>query len=69
MQKQIISNPLMRRNVTNYNADLIIDNTDTDINFECIFNELKSFHVVENIHLDIMYDLDEGMWKQTMTCN
>jgi len=62
MQKQIISNPLMRRKVTNYNADLIIDNsTDTGIKSECIFNELKSFHVV-------MHDLDEGVWKQTMTC-
>jgi len=69
MQKQTISNPLMRRNVTNYNADLIIANsTDTGIKSECIFNELKSFHVVENIHLDIMHDLDEGVWKQTMIC-
>jgi len=39
MQKQTISNPLMRRNVTNYNADLIIaNNTDTSIKSECIFN-------------------------------
>jgi len=30
----------MRRNVTNYNADLIIaSSTDTDIKSECIFNE------------------------------
>ncbi|KYQ54068.1 hypothetical protein ALC60_11174, partial [Trachymyrmex zeteki] len=40
----------------------------TGIKSECIFNELKSFHVVENVHLDIMHDLDEGVWKQTMTC-
>jgi len=59
----------MRRNVTNYNADLIIaSSTDTGIKSECIFNELKSFHVVKNIHLDIMHDLDEGVWKQTMIC-
>lgn len=59
----------MRRNITNYNADLITDNsTDTGIKSKCIFNELKSFHVVENIHVDITHDLDEGVWKKTMTC-
>lgn len=69
MQKQTISNPSMRRNIVNYNTDLIIDNSsDTGIKSKCIFNELKSFHVVENIHLDIMHDLDEGVWKRTMTC-
>lgn len=69
MQKQTISNPLMRRNVINYNADLTINNsTETGIKSECIFNELRSFHVVENIHVDIMHDLDEGVWKETMTC-
>lgn len=68
-QKQTISNPLKRRNVENYNMDLKTANsTDTGIKTECIFNELKSFHVVENIHLDIMHDLDEGVWKKTMTC-
>lgn len=62
-QKQTISNPLKRRNVENYNMDLKTDNsTDTGIKTECIFNELKSFHVVENIHLDIMHDLDKGVW-------
>jgi len=39
-----------------------------DIKSECIFNELKNFHIVKNIHLDIMHDLDEGVRKQTMTC-
>lgn len=69
MQKQTISNSSMRRNIANYNTDLIIDNSsDTGIKSECVFNELKSFHVVENVHVDIMHDLDEGVWKQTMTC-
>jgi len=29
---------------------------------------MKGFHVVENIHLDIMHDIDDGVRKQTMTC-
>jgi len=39
-----------------------------DIKSECIFNKLKNFRIVENIHLYIMHDLDEEVWKQTMTC-
>lgn len=59
----------MRRNITNYNTDLIIDNSsNTGIKSECIFNELESFHFIENIHLDIMHNLDEGVSKHTITC-
>lgn len=69
MQKQTISNPSMRRNVTNYSTDLIINNSsNTDIKSGVFINELRSFHVVENVHLDIIHDLNEGVWKQTMIC-
>jgi len=49
---------------------LITDNSsDTDIKFKCIFNELKSFHIVENIHLDIMHDLNGSVETNNVLCN
>lgn len=45
-----------------YKSDLLLDDfKETGVRGNCIFNDLKAFHVTENISLDFMHDLFEGV--------
>ncbi|KAE8747719.1 hypothetical protein FOCC_FOCC005542 [Frankliniella occidentalis] len=64
---QTESNPLKRRNCETYESDLAInDSSQTGRKGPCVFNTLGSFDVSENIYLDQMHDLDEGVSKYIM---
>ncbi|KAJ1528927.1 hypothetical protein ONE63_007296 [Megalurothrips usitatus] len=67
MKKQVVADPAKRRTCETYEHDLVVDNASlTGRKGECVFNELKFFHVSENVHVDTMHDLDEGVWKYLM---
>ena len=54
MRFQTECNPNNQRTVTSYERDLLINNESlTGRKGECVFNILKSFHVSENLYLDI----------------
>ncbi|XP_055600036.1 uncharacterized protein LOC129749161 [Uranotaenia lowii] len=57
------------RNKTNYNEDLLIANqSETGISGNSVFNDLPSFHVVENKSVDPMHDLfSQGICKFGLT--
>jgi len=38
----------------------------TGVKERCVFNDCKGYHACENPHLDLMHDLDEGVWKYQM---
>lgn len=62
MRTQTKENRLILRNVINYEEDLRINNVSvTGIKSRCIFNSLRTFHVVNNLMVDIMHDLLEGV--------
>ncbi|KAE8739230.1 hypothetical protein FOCC_FOCC015282, partial [Frankliniella occidentalis] len=62
--KAVCSDASLIRTPASYENELQTNNlTLTGRKGECFFNELDSFHVYENIHLDCMHDLDEGCWK------
>ncbi|KAJ1530167.1 hypothetical protein ONE63_005098 [Megalurothrips usitatus] len=55
------------RTVESYEEDLIVSNSSlTGRKERCVFNELESYHVSVNTHLDLMHDLDEGVWDYLM---
>jgi hypothetical protein len=50
------------RSVENYEIQLSIDNTRmTGLTERCVFNKLKSYHVISSPSVDIMHDLQEGV--------
>lgn len=52
------------RNKINYADDLNINNVSlTGIKELCVFNQITSFHVTENLSVDIMHDMLEGVCK------
>lgn len=56
------------RNVNNYENDLLIDNLSlTGIKERSIFNEISNYHVVNNLTVDIMHDLAEGVCKSELS--
>lgn len=61
MQKQVNENVNSLRSEENYNQDLM-DNSH-GIKQPCIFNQLASFKVTQNVYGDIMHDLFEGIWR------
>lgn len=66
--KAVCSDASLIRTPASYENELKTNNlTLTGRKGECFFNELDSFHVYENIHLDCMHDLDEGCWKYLLT--
>lgn len=55
-------NDQLLRNRENYENDVRLnDPRNTGIREECVFNSLSSFHVVENLSVDIMHDVFEGV--------
>lgn len=62
-----VDHALMRTPI-NYNEDLQInDFRMTGIKENCIFNQIPSFHVVDNNAVDIMHDMLEGVCNYDMT--
>ncbi|KAJ1524604.1 hypothetical protein ONE63_011088 [Megalurothrips usitatus] len=56
------------RNKTNYENDLVVnDQTKTGITEKCVFNDLDSFHITENLEGDLLHDFDEGLCHYIVT--
>jgi hypothetical protein len=53
---------LLLRNPTNYEEDVAIGNqSETGIKNVCVFNRIPGYHVTQNILLDCMHDICEGV--------
>ncbi|CAG5100607.1 Protein of unknown function, partial [Cotesia congregata] len=51
-----------------FDSDLKLNNVSkTGINETCIFNDLKNFHIIDNLRCDVMHDLLEGVCESTMS--
>jgi hypothetical protein len=60
--RQVTLDGRLIRNKENYEQDLLIkDISLTGIREYCIFNRVASFHVTNNLFVDIMHDLLEGV--------
>lgn len=60
MQHLIYENELVLRNIDNYLNDVCINDVRlTGIKEDSIWNDIKSFHVTQNMSVDIMHDLLE----------
>ncbi|KAK3909843.1 Formamidopyrimidine-DNA glycosylase [Frankliniella fusca] len=56
------------RTKTNYENDLVVnDQTKTGISEKCVFNDLESFHITENLEGDLLHDFDEGLNHYVVT--
>lgn len=54
--------PSLLRDPVNYAEDVETSNRSaTGVKESCVFNELKSFHIAENFHVDFMHDGPEGI--------
>jgi hypothetical protein len=52
----------MRRNESNYNEDVLLNNPKlTGVKERCVFDQIPSFNVYDDISVDIMHDLFEGI--------
>lgn len=66
-QKACQPDERLRRTVDSYNSDVALnDVSQTGIKAECVFNTLPSFHVVNNVSVDIMHDVFEGVCHYDM---
>lgn len=64
MQKIFESQEYLRRTRENYEDDLKKNNqSETGIKEPCVFNQLKSFHVTENLSIDLMHDWLLGIFR------
>ncbi|XP_061387200.1 uncharacterized protein LOC133322173, partial [Musca vetustissima] len=67
-QKSCSANPELRRDYGKYNSALeITDSKKTGIIEKCEFNKIPSFHVIDNISVDAMHDVLEGVCHYDMT--
>lgn len=60
-QNQVKEDSEMLRTIENYREDCA--KCLRGVNAECVFNEIPSFHVIENASLDIMHDIFEGICR------
>lgn len=68
MQRACVENSTFNRNIDNYNCDLENSNFNmTGLRERSPFNILNSFHVVQNLSVDIMHDLFEGVLKNDLS--
>lgn len=57
----------MLRSYENYSSDIATQNVSlTGIKEECLFNSVRSYHVVENCTVDVMHDYAEGQSHYVM---
>ncbi|KAL0157413.1 hypothetical protein M9458_048659, partial [Cirrhinus mrigala] len=57
-----MEDPLLLRNKDGHHSDLVQSNpTETGLKRQSILNDLKYFHVTENVTPDIMHDILEGV--------
>jgi len=62
MKRDICEHPNLLRNRASYENDIKAqDVLETGIKSDCLFNELKTFHVTENFYFDLMHDVLEGV--------
>lgn len=62
MQKSCVENTELFRNETNYMNHVSLNNvSETGVNEMCIFNQLPNFNVLNNVAVDCMHDLLEGI--------
>ena len=68
MEQLVVEDPTLLRTVQNYDADLMLgDVKKTGLEKKCAFNEIPSFHVTNNLSLDMMHDYLEGVCSYVMT--
>ena len=61
-QEMIRENKRLIRTVESYELDVLADNfVLTGIKERCVFNQLKNFHITENISVDVTHDFCEGV--------
>jgi len=61
-QSSCLEDESIIRTRTSYNIDLALANSSlTGIKEECVFNAISSFHVIDNVYVDIMHDILEGI--------
>ena len=66
-QSMTIEYPSLVRTVQSYELDISrAQFKETGLKERCIFNELHNFHISENISLDVMHDLSEGIASYTI---
>ena len=62
VQTSTVIDPALLHNRHNYSEDLKLnDRSKTGLASECIFNQLISYHVTENMSVDIMHDILNGI--------
>ncbi|KAI8120454.1 hypothetical protein CVS40_8290 [Lucilia cuprina] len=67
-QKTPTTLPELRRTYENYNLHVQENNAkESGISEKCIFNRIPSFHVVDNMSVDAMHDVMEGICHYDMT--
>lgn len=55
------------RNIKNYEEDIkTADMSKTGIKERCAFNNIKNFHVIDNLSVDVMHDILEGVCKYVL---
>ncbi|KAL7299039.1 hypothetical protein TKK_0008134 [Trichogramma kaykai] len=65
--RMIRENSKFLRTIDNYENDVTcIENFRSGIKERCVFNELKDFHVITNMYVDILHDVYEGICSRTM---
>lgn len=67
IRKSTTEDERLLRNTTNYEQDVKKnDMSKTGIKEECVFNQIKNFHVTKNAAVDIMHDVHEGSGNYVM---
>ena len=62
MHSTVKEDPSLLRNQTNYELDVLVNNgTETGVKENCAFNSVNDFHVTENVTVDVMHDVFEGV--------
>ena len=60
-------NVSLLRNKISYKADVEVKNlSKTGVKEECVFNAVNGFHIIENISIDMMHDVLEGVCMYIM---
>lgn len=65
---QFYEDPLLLRNKTNYDQDLAVGNVSlTGVKEKCIWLNVDNFDLFQQIGVDVMHDLNEGVIKYILT--